>query len=852
MNEKDELELIIKLTAQGMGQADIIKQLEQIERAAKTASAAVQAAATQPTLTTNKGQYTSMFTANALNPGVKLTAQAVPPFGQQTLPGFGTSGNGPMAKDYTEQAAGNKEVAYSLDDLNKALAENVQMTDEQAAAMAAQKKALQEEGDLYRNSAQEIEALSQSQARSAKEEIQYQRERTAALKPYNQALSESLRQVNEMRKVQFAGRALTEVSQTFFIPSAAILTGASLWASNYAKNATTATDTTVRWKAAMDSLTVSQNKVGATLADIGLPILEKLATLAEDAANFASANPQIVKAGLAIAATVAGISGLGMLAAKGIRMYADVQFMVATNNLMISQNNLTLATDALDANVAMLNKTMMGEVIERAGVPAAGAGTVTFSSLIASAMPVILTIGSVVGGVLAGNAGYNAIKDKNAPDAWTTEKQALTLTGGQIMGTFVGLFEALGKGTPVVETMKNDIAEFTIEIGQLLGVINQPAAKVDMEAFAEQNLKEWTDYQKQLADAQKSYDKQLLSENESYQKNRLKTEQDYNKSVADAQAKYQADVAKSYQSYQESESNTITNYYADRTKQAAQHSQEMLQMEQDHEIKMARLLEDHNDVQKDNLEKLDGLAMIREDEKYEKERKRDEEDYNLDVSRKDAQYGETLRDNEAQFARERQQRAAAFKQSLVDAANNYKAEQAQAKATEEQKLKDLDEAHADQLAALKSAYDDQLDVLDKTFKDRLRTISANILGDQAAVENASAVSHAAFVKWLKDNSYNAPDKGAGQASGGYVGFGQYTVGEEGKEFILNNRSTRLAEQSIGGRLTQDNLLASLFGGKGNYSDQRTLQFNGMTEADRAAIRRDIYAVTKEVFAEAMG
>ena len=36
-----------------------------------------------------------------------------------------------------------------------------------------------------------------------------------------------------------------------------------------------------------------------------------------------------------------------------------------------------------------------------------------------------------------------------------------------------------------------------------------------------------------------------------------------------------------------------------------------------------------------------------------------------------------------------------------------------------------------------------------------------------------------------------------------------------------------------------------------YDDRRTLQFFGMTEADRANIRRDMYAVSKEVFAEAM-
>lgn len=45
----------------------------------------------------------------------------------------------------------------------------------------------------------------------------------------------------------------------------------------------------------------------------------------------------------------------------------------------------------------------------------------------------------------------------------------------------------------------------------------------------------------------------------------------------------------------------------------------------------------------------------------------------------------------------------------------------------------------------------------------------------------------------------------GRASGGYVGSGVYRMGENGKEFVLSNSTTKAAEDAIGGSLSQQNI-----------------------------------------------
>lgn len=81
----------------------------------------------------------------------------------------------------------------------------------------------------------------------------------------------------------------------------------------------------------------------------------------------------------------------------------------------------------------------------------------------------------------------------------------------------------------------------------------------------------------------------------------------------------------------------------------------------------------------------------------------------------------------------------------------------------------------------------------------------------------------------------------GKADGGYAALGRYTLGERGTEFVMANGTTRAAENIIGGKLSQVNLIAALASGGGrriNYNDHRRID-SRLSSHDRDVIRNDI-------------
>jgi hypothetical protein len=377
-----------------------------------------------------------------------------------------------------------------------------------------------------------------------------------------------------------------------------------------------------------------------------------------------------------------------------------------------------------------------------------------------------------------------------------------------------------------------------------------------MDLFVKQNLQLYIDYNKQITAATESYGKQRAALEVAYEKQRTQTAADYAKQRAAAETSYHLGVSRDWRAYIQSEGDAQRQYYASRTQALADNNKRLQEMEQDHQLGMARDLEDHEIRQRDLLETRDGLAMIREDEQYELERRRKEEDFALEVSRLSSETAARLREMESQFAQERATRRRDFLQRLADNAAQHKIEMEQMAADHADAVARAKAEYDDQVAALADSYREQISTLETAFKDRLRSLDAAILGDLAAVQAATAKMVASFRAWLiRAAQLNLPAPTGTKAAGGYADYGLYWLGEgRKKEFVLNNRSTQIAERAIGGQLSQERILAAMMGGGGRggrYVDQRTIQFTGVTEADRAAIRRDMYEVSYEVVAEAM-
>lgn len=484
--------------------------------------------------------------------------------------------------------------------------------------------------------------------------------------------------------------------------------------------------------------------------------------------------------------------------------------------------------------------------------PAAAKGAGLLATL-----PAIIT---VVLGIMLGMGIYDKIAEATGRSSAKTILGQWTSVGAGAglgaLGAGVAGVKALLSGKDIIEAIRTGATigfrEGFLGMSKMTGVAPTPAVGSTeyMSMFVKQNLQLWIDYNKQMTTVTETYNKQRLALDVTYEKQRTDTVASYNQQRAAAEESYNLGVSRSWRDFEEGESASIQQYYEDRVKAAQDYAKRIREMEQDHQIEMARDLEDHEDRQRELLESRDGLAMIREDEAYEKERRRKEEDYALEMGRISEEYAARLRETEAQFARERAQRQDDFAQRMADNAADHALEVAQAAAAQKAALEKLKVERDEQKKTLEESYEEQLSTLETAFRDRLRLIDQAILGDYAAVQATAAQMTADFRAWLAAvaASNATPIPGPEHAVGGYLHF----PGEE-YEFLLSNRSTQIAERALGGKLSQERILAAMLGGGGGgrYVDQRTIQFTGMTEADRAAIRRDIYYVTQEVLTEAM-
>jgi hypothetical protein len=210
-----------------------------------------------------------------------------------------------------------------------------------------------------------------------KQTKQTAKQTSAALRAEAAVLSKQAAAIVDGLKARQIG-ALNEVSsfiggisRTSLVAGTAIAGGIFAAASNYVKNAKVATEVTDKWNAATASLSRSQDKVGATLAEVSLPLLQKAARLADQASDFVERNPEIVRAALNTGLVLASIGVVGTLVSKGIKLVADVRYL-ASIPAQITAARLQDAAANKQLAAAQLRAKDLGVKIPGAGGAAAG------------------------------------------------------------------------------------------------------------------------------------------------------------------------------------------------------------------------------------------------------------------------------------------------------------------------------------------------------------------------------------------------------------------------------------------------------------------------------------------------
>jgi hypothetical protein len=719
----------------------------------------------------------------------------------------------------------------------------------------------------------------------------------ARLKALKTEQAQMQRVQTEMRRIQFVGRGFVEISQTIAIASGAAMAVMVKAAADYIKNAKASTDTTRSWKIETSSLAQSYSRIGSTIATQALPYLQKAADLAEGMASFLEKHPRLAGGALTATGVVLAVSTLALIASKGFRIYADYQYIIATSNELKAAAAYQKATLEFDAGVASFAESVAAFVgattVNKAAAAAWGGVVVSrvakgllsgptqplltgaaigsmplLTGPVATGIPLLIAklggLGPVIGTILPplglllaalGILGFelNEVKKQNIDLGKTTKQLAVSGLAG-LGGMFAAIFGAIKMGYPDMKKGQEVFEGLMVSLGRLFGVVDKPVNfGAYVQDFATKNLEMWRSYQKEITDATTQYAKQRAQIEQDYEKQRTDIVRQYAEQRAQAEEDYNISLSRAYRDFQQGENQTERDYYEGRLKAARDYSQKLLEMEEDHQIEMRRMLEDHELTQQQLLESRDGMAMIREDQRYELERQRKEEDYAKEVARYSEETALRLRENEKQFAKERAQRLAAFQQRMADQATDYALQAQRAKEAQEERLAALRDEHDNKLAEIDASYKEQLKTLEKAFRERLIALDQAILGDLKTVQDGIQIEIDAFSDYIMRVANSVADALNGsaikKAVGGYASYGKYILGEQGTEFILTSSTTKALEQSMGGRLTQG---AVLSGGRGGYVDNRTFYFNDVTEETRAAIRRDMFKVAQNVFAEGMG
>lgn len=320
------------------------------------------------------------------------------------------------------------------------------------------------------------------------------------------------------------------------------------------------------------------------------------------------------------------------------------------------------------------------------------------------------------------------------------------------------------------------------------------------------------------------------------------------------------------------------DYYESRAEAAAQHDLETQRAEASHQKDMRRMREDSEANQLKAVRARDAIALLEEKRGYEKSRSRAEEDHAIEMARRNQDFARQLIQMEKSFSEQQATRQKAYQAQIAALEKRLAEERARLQKAAEETLEELDESRVKELRGLvdhkekelttletedtkqeqelrkshkqriedsKKAFQTEITNARTNWRDKLREAgfwNGEELQEYRSFRRASLGTLKSFVaqanialQGLRVPSFG----GRNYQTGGYAGFGLYNLGEEGDEFVMSNRTTKAAEQLLGGRLTQEGILAGLSATGRGANLTQNFTFHGRLSHDEKAEYKEI-------------
>lgn len=658
-------------------------------------------------------------------------------------------------------------------------------------------------------------------------------------------LADSLNTVSQ--SAQKAGKAF----QGVFLAGTAITGGIFAAAQRYVSNAKEATDVTREWTRETLQVSKAQDRIGEVLAQEALPLLRQAADLADSAADFVEANPEIVKAAINTGLVLAGLGAVGVAVTKGIKLVADAsQIAVAAQQLLAGK----LMAEAASKQLLAAGAGKAGGLTGGLGGAAAGGG-------------VLATLGAIAGTLtaIAAGAGIGAFAyDKYAEATGGTRLNTMATGGAYLMGQGFGKV-AQQFGMSPEEAERKSIV-FAGLIGKLTGAIdeNSPlwqkaAAAVEQASsqiegaanrlagsqFEEQIVNAYTKMREEEAEATRQYGAQRSQIIEQANRQIAEITRSHGQSLVEIVRNYSKQVESITANYQKASQQSEANYATQRAQVVRDGGIAIQEIERNHQENLRRMTEEHDARVEDLVGRRDALGLIKEMRSFDKSKAEAERGANEEIARRRRDIAIRLQDMAKAHAAERAQRLAEYKEQLkqaeVQKAESIRQEQQQYS----EQLRRAQQARADALRELDMRYREESQRRRAAFVNYVKDLDASLLGEQNKKRQyyAAMLKDAeAFLTAYRDKLPTAGGKGGipVKDTGGYAGKGVYALAQNGQtEFVLAGQTTKAAEQAIGQKLTQENVMAALTRNRGGLTVYDHRRFDSRLSADdRRSIQMD--------------
>jgi hypothetical protein len=604
------------------------------------------------------------------------------------------------------------------------------------------------------------------------------------------------------------------VSRNAILAGGGLLGGALALASKYVADAEQATAVTVRWKAASEDLKDSQSRIGAVLAEQSLPLLEKAAELADKATDFIEGHPDIVSAALNAGKILVTLGIAGTLVSKGIKLVADVKYL-ATIPAQLAAAKLQDEAATKQLAAAQLRLKDIGGALPGA-----------------SKVPSLLNLGPLAA-ILAGGAGFTALGRgaanfgakqfgfESPEDFW---KQT---------------FEALGLVKTASDAASTSLGKVAADLGS---VKFSPQFDQILKAYEDYKRDDLEATQQHYADRRQIISEALASEkkvNEDYASNVAKVRSQTTKALSDAASQFAEANKKAEIDYQQSRAQIVRDG-----------NQGIEQLQRDLQERLRKNEEEHQNRVADLTASRDALGLAKERQRFTQEQAEARRDTGQEIKQRRAEIAQRLADLAQSYEQERAQRLADQQARIAEIQQQAAERLAELAKERAEELRQIQVQKVAKIRELDTQFVEERKRRYQYFIQQIRDLDASLLGEKRLKDKYNVLMIQDLDKFLAAYRAKLGSLAAavpGRADGGYTA-GLVRTGERGYEYVMSHDTTRAAEGVIGGRLTQQGLLAALqgMGGGGSgvvWNDQR--RFSGeYTNAMREMVRKDTRAVLR--------